>query len=208
MGLDFHRCPGIQKDVVSFLKENFAHLTHLSLSSCNPYPEYNSLLTELVESFPKLECLDISWSQTEDDTLIAIADHCPNLKVLNLRSNSNVFEAQYITDRSLLHLFGKCGSLTKLIFPAVLGNIEITDQSLIAIADNCKMLTYLHCHLSFFISQEVLANLKEKLPDLIISDNVHDVAFFSIFPKTNDCEVLEVSSLESISFDEDDDFFL
>lgn len=110
-------------------------LTHLSLSWCKD--NMNDLVLALSPKFTKLKVLTLRQNkpQLEDDAVVAVANHCHDLRDLDL---SKSFK---LSDRSLYALAHGCPSLTRL---NISGCTAFSDTALAYLTSVCRNLKTLN----------------------------------------------------------------
>lgn len=97
----------------------------------------NNLVLSLAPKFTKLQTLTLRQNkpQLEDDAVVAVANHCHDLRDLDL---SKSFK---LSDRSLYALARGCPSLTKL---NISGCLAFSDTALAYLTSVCKNLKSLN----------------------------------------------------------------
>ncbi|KAJ8618826.1 hypothetical protein MRB53_015012 [Persea americana] len=159
-------------------------LTHLSLSWCND--NMNNLVLSLAPKFTKLQILTLrqNKAQLEDDAVVAVANHCHDLRDLDL---SKSFK---LSDCSLYALAHGCPCLTELnisgcsafsdtalaYLTRVCMNLKIlnlcgcartaTDRALQAIGYNCSQLQSLNLGWCDGVTDKGVMSLAHGCPDL------------------------------------------
>ena len=106
------------------------------------YAEINDhALIQLGKSCPLLKHLDISgdYVNLTDTGILALAEGCSQLKYLLICDPS---ERSSTSDHSFIKLTETCTLLENL----TIGNLQLTDESMFAIAKNCKNLKHIQLH--------------------------------------------------------------
>ena len=164
--LNFTGCKKIGDATLTVLGEHFPNLTHLNLSQCNYSVEG---IVTFLKCGKDLMSLDLSlrnnFEQKGSKVINSIADYCPNLRELDLRSENYISflpKDPDEADNAIILLSMGCRNLEKL----VMSYSAITDQSLVYLGNNCKNLTTLVIFDGQNITPKGKADIKQKLPKL------------------------------------------
>ncbi len=132
------------------------NLTKLDLASqvANPPDKYKALLTAITDRCP-LTAVDLTFhSWMTDDDLARLADKCPGMRTLALRSF-------HITDGGMARFAAKCTNLQNI---TLWGCRRLTDETARVLERNCHQLETFHCPPS--ISQRAQMSLAKSSPHL------------------------------------------
>lgn len=115
---------------LSALADNSPHLVELNVNWC--YKLKTEGFVNFAAHCTRLERLDFTRCEVLDDTVLALAEHCPDLTHLNL------YECYKLTDRSVLAVAAQC---TKLVDICLINCRALTNASKTAFPTHCRVLT-------------------------------------------------------------------
>uniref|UniRef100_A0A7S2W5M0 FHA domain-containing protein n=1 Tax=Mucochytrium quahogii TaxID=96639 RepID=A0A7S2W5M0_9STRA len=224
--LDLSGCSRISIKAVKALAENCTSIRSLRLRACKRIATKESVayLMKVAETCSNIEHLDLRCCNMEDSSLIALVTKCKNLKSLDIGSTgfANVSDSvlfmlannckkleklgvmccRNITDNGVAAIARGCGASLKTFI--VHCCFELTNASLISLANNCKKLENLNIHRCLKISdygiEKLASGCGSTLRVLDVSAcKITDVAMTAIANNCPHLRVLDVRSCESIN---------
>lgn len=149
------------KSLRAFFQNSKDTLKSFHLSHCSDkYLSGDNILLHIATHCRKVNRISLPWSNTTDNGIDALVLSNLRLRYLDISGNC------YISDSSFINLLQKCGAILETL--KISGCFALTQNSFVAIADNCEDISVLEIGLcpkigkeSIILISSVLKNLSE-----------------------------------------------
>jgi len=156
--LNLSECSEITDEGIKTIANFCTSLISLDLSGCDDNITDDSI-KYLATQCSLLKYIDLAFcDEITDSSIIAIADHCRNLKSINITNIDN----EGIGDESIVKLAENCNELEEVIFEYCL----LTNESVLAFAKYCPRLKVINVAEIVNITDEAIIKLAEGCQEL------------------------------------------
>ncbi len=169
--LRLNHCSWINAQALSLFAEVFPKLTHLELVS---NPHLGSLAFGMLQQFPELTYLNVARCDLDDDAFKVICAAAARLETINVEGSGDITPFG----------FTELARISPGLRYIYAGKTQISDGSIIEIAQNCLKLRYLNvaqCRNVTYKGLEELVRLRSSLKTLVVKGcNLSDSEFTAL----------------------------
>lgn len=143
------------QEMIAFFSDRFLGLTSINFGNCRWAT--NNVIKSLASSCRDLREVNFQYCPIRDDALIALSEHCTQLRQLEIRSCRN------ITDTGIMALAKSCVRLEKADLAGCLG---LSSEVLHTLAEHCPKMRYIDLTDCQWVTREALIAFAKSSPFL------------------------------------------